>query len=221
MRAKDLVYMCLPIVCCQACSSTPSVKGFQADETLSTLNDRSQPSWADESVPFGVRDGKAFSVGVATLRGSDRPEAGFRIAENNARANFAKTIENRMEFIFQSAEENAGIDSNQAHYIGSEVSRLTSHAMKVEGQYWKRFAQSDEDGTRRIYYKVYSLVTMPEDRLKKAVDDAIAGRVPEKKLSQGFQAKVDQQWDRFVEGKTSEKVADRSPTSSSNAGESQ
>lgn len=212
MRTKDLIYICMPLVCCQACS-TASVKGYQADETLSTLNNRSQPDWADESIPFGVRDGKAYSVGVATLRGDERPEAGFRIAENNARANFAKSIENRMEFVFQNAEENASLDSTQAHYIGSEVSKLTSHSMTLSGQYWRRFAQTNEDGSRKIFYRIYSLVTMPEQDLKKAVDDAINGRVQQKKLSTAFQSKVDQQWDRFVEGKPT--------TVSSNAGESQ
>jgi hypothetical protein len=192
----------------QGCSSAPSVRGYEKDETLSTLNGKDQPDWADESTPFVIRSGKVYSVGVTTLRGEDRPEAGFRIAENNARANFAKTIENRLEFVFQNSEENAGMDSTQARYIGSEVSSITSHSMRTEGHWYKRYAQSQDDGSRRIYYKVYSLVTMPEEDLKKAVNDAISGKVAEHKLSQNFQQKVDAQWDRFVEGKKSEtKVA--------------
>jgi hypothetical protein len=187
--------------------------GYEEDKVLSTLNNKSQPDWADESKPFLIRDGKAFSVGVATLRGSDRPEAGFRIAENNARANIAKQVENRMEFVFQNAEENAGMDSNQAHFIGSEVSRLTSHSITVEGQYWKRYAQSNEDGSRQIFYKVYSLVAMPEAELRKAIASAIAERVPDKKISQSFQSKVDKQWDRFVEGKD---TSARNPASNEN-----
>jgi hypothetical protein len=200
MKRFILTIIPLAMIVFQACSSTPPVKGYQDDETLSTVNNSRQPDWADETKPFVIKSGRVYSVGVTTLRGSDRPEAGGRIAENNARANFAKAIENRMEFVFQNSEENADTDSTQARYIGSEVSSLTSHSMTVEGHWWKRYAQSQEDGSRKIYYKVYSLVAMPENDLRKAIDAAI-NKVGDKKLSQSFQAKVDAQWDRFVEGK--------------------
>ena len=185
--------------------SSPTMKGYEKDETLSTLNDSSQPDWADESHPFVFRAGKAYSLGVTTLRGDERPEAGERISENNARANISKTIEDRMEFIFQNAEENASLDSTQAHYIGSEVSSLTSHSIKLEGNWYKRFAQSQDDGSRRIFYKIYSLVSIPEDDLKRAINDSISGKVAQHKLSDDFQAKVNSQWDRFVEGKSAPK----------------
>jgi hypothetical protein len=200
---KRLILTAIPLVMAlfQACSSTPPVKGYEKDETLSTVNDSRQPDWADETKPFVIRSGKVYSIGVTTLRGSDRPEAGSRIAENNARANFSKAIENRMEFVFQNAEEGTDSDSGaNARFIGSEISSLTSHSMTVEGHWWKRYAQSQEDGSRRIYYKVYSMIAMPESDLKKAIDAAI-NKVGDKKLSQSFQSKVDSQWDRFVEGK--------------------
>lgn len=196
--------MCvLGVILLAGCSST-KINGnvYEKDEVLSTLDGSSQPDWANESKPFYVSSGKAYSVGVTTLYGNERPEAGMRISENNARSNFAKTIENRMEFVFQNSEENAGMDSSQARYIGSEFSSLTSHSMTVEGNWYKRYAQSNDDGSRRIMYKIYSLVSMPESDMKRAVDDAIAGRVQKKALSDSFQAKVDTQWDRFVEGKT-------------------
>lgn len=199
----DRFTVIVPLAMCllQACSST-SMKGFDRDETLSTLNDSSQPDWADESHPFVFRLGKVYSLGVTTLHGDERPEAGMRISENNARSNVAKAIEDRMEFIFQNAEENASLDSTQAHYIGSEVSSLTSHSIRIEGHWYKRFAQSQEDGSRRILYKVYSLVSIPEDDLKRAINDAISGKINKHKLSQDFQGKVNSQWESFVEGKT-------------------
>jgi len=204
-----------------ACSSTPTqtttneVK-FQKDETLSTMNDKSQPEWADEGQPFVIKGGKVFSVGVTTLRGDERPEAGMRISENNARANFSKAIENRMEFIFQGSEENASFDSTQAKWIGSEASNLVSHSMTVGGHWWKRYAQSSEDGSRHIYYKIYSLVTMPESDLKQAIYSAVHKGESQHKLSENFQKQVDGQWDRFVEGKTdTAKADDRHPSKSS------
>lgn len=192
-----------------SCSSNPTIKGYEKDEVLSTSNDRSQPDWADETKPFEIRSGTVYSVGVTTLRGQERPEVGVRIAENNARANIAKTIQNRMEFIFQNSEENASYDSTQAKFIGSEVSTLTSHSLRSEGAFWKRYAQSDEDGSRHIYYKIYSLVTIPEIDLKKAINDALNPRVAEHKLSPTFQDQVNRQWDRFVESKPNQ---ERAPT---------
>ena len=185
------------------CSTNGGVKGFQKDEVLSTLNDSSRPSWADESKPFVVKDGKVMSIGVTYINGNERPEAGSRISENNARANISKVIENRMEFIFQNAEEGTTYDQTAAHFIGSEVSSITSHSMTNEGMWWQRFAQSQEDGSRTIKYKIYSLITMPEGEFHKAVDKAIEGAAKESKLSQSFQKKVDKQWDRFVEGQDS------------------
>lgn len=185
-----------------ACSSKPPVKGYMEDEILSTSNDKSQPSWADETKPFYIEDGKVYSVGLTTLRGDERPEAGMRISENNARANIARAIQNRMEFIFQNAEENSDYDSRQARYIGSEVSSLTSSAITVQGHWYKRYATSDEDGSRRIVYKIYSLVTMPEDELKKAINKAVNHRVVEQKLSPTFQEQVDRHWDKFIEVKS-------------------
>ncbi len=198
-----------------ACSSTPTVnnKKFEKDQVLSTANDKSQPEWADETTPWQIKSSKVYSVGITTLRGDERPEAGARIAENNARANFAKAIENRMEFIFQGSEENASLDSTQAKWIGSEVSSLTSSAMTVEGHWWKRYAQTQEDGSQRIFYKIYSLVTMTEVDLKKAIMAAMNKGSNQHKLSENFQKQVDKQWSRFVDGANTQNSENRNPSS--------
>ncbi len=184
------------------CASAPATKGYEKDQVLSTLGDRSIPDWAEdgEAKPFVIKDGKAFSVGVTTLRGDERPEAGLRIAENNARAHIAKAVENKLEFVFQNSEENASLDSTQARYIGSELSSLTTHSIRVEGAFWKRFAQSQEDGSRHIYYKLYSMVSISESELKQAINEAMNKGVATHKLSEDFSSKVNKQWDRFVEG---------------------
>lgn len=199
-----------------ACSSSPKLANgqkYEKDEVLATANDKSQPDWADDTQPFVIKNGKVYSVGVTTLRGDDRPEAGQRISENAARANFAKAIENRMEFTFQHAEENTSFEGTQAKWIGAEVSSLTSHSMTVEGHWWKRYAQSLEDGSRRIFYKVYSLVTMPESDLKQAIFAAVHKGVDAHKLSDGFDKQVTNQWNRFVEGKSESTTDSRAPSS--------
>lgn len=178
--------------------ASPGVVNYESDVTLSTMNDSKQPTWADEGSPFKIKNGKVYSVGVTEIKGDERTSAGTRIAENNARAHIAKTVENRMEFIFQNAEEGLSYDSSAAKFIGSEISSLTLSDMKLEGTWWKRYAQSQEDGTRTIKYKIYALVVMNENSLKKAINQAIKKGNSKGKLSKEFQEQVDSQWKTFV-----------------------
>jgi hypothetical protein len=183
------------------CSSTPQVNGvrYDKDQVLSTSGDQSEPQWAEdgETKPFIFKDGKFMSVGVATIPGSDRPEAGLRIAENNSRAAFAKGIENKLEYVFQNAEQGTEFDS-ETKFIGSEFSSLKSHSMLVEGHFWKRYTQVQEDGSKRIFYKLYALITMTEPEFKSAIFAAIQKGQNQNKLSPDFQMQVSKQWDHLT-----------------------
>ena len=198
------ITLAMTIVALSACSS-PGVKNYHKDDVLSTANDTSQPDWADETKPFAIKDGKVLSVGVAWIRGDEIPAAGARVAANNARSNIAKAVENRMEFVFQQGSENFLMDSQTAKFIGSEVSRITSSSMREESTWWARVAQSQEDGSRTIRYKIFSLVTMPEADFKVAVQRALDGSNRERRISSEFKTQLSKQWDRFVEGNTDEK----------------
>lgn len=207
MRHITLAIVLLAIL--GACAPKGGIQGFKPDETLSTASDKLQPAWADDTKAFWVKDGTVNSLGIAQIRGDERPEAALRIAENNAKANIARAIETRMEYIFQAAEENATYEATAAKFIGSEVSSLTANSIHLENRWWKRFAQSQEDGSRNIFYKAYALVNMPESEFKKAVFNAINKGVKKHKLSESFQKQVDRQWDRFVEGDQTNKEADQ------------
>ena len=195
---NKLCLVILPIAM-SACASAPQIgsRTIEKDETLSTLNDSSQPSWANEGKPFYVDGQTAYSVGVTTMYGNERPEAGMRIAENTSRANFAKTISNKMEVYFQSAEENGSLGGTSAHYLGSEVSTLTTHSLKVESYWYKRYASTQEDG-RHIYYRIYALTSMPVKDVQAAMDEALSGKVNEHSLSAEFKAKADAQLSRIM-----------------------
>lgn len=196
---KKIYLPILATLALSACSS-PGVKNYQKDDVLSTANETSQPDWADETKPFAIRDGKVLSVGVAWIRGDEIPSAGTRVAANNARSNIAKAVENRMEFVFQQGSENFSMDSQTAKFIGSEVSRTTSSSMREEATWWARVAQSQEDGSRTIRYKIFSLITMPEADFKVAVQRAMSGSNQERKISSEFKDQLSKQWGRFVEG---------------------
>jgi hypothetical protein len=219
MKTSNVLSLFVLTAFLSACSSTPVVNGqkFERDQTLATAGDKAMPEWAElgETQPVRFDHGKVYSVGVTQLRGDERPEAGARIATNNAYANLSKHVENKMEFVLQNSEENTGYDSTSAKFIGSEVSSITGHEFSNEGIWWKRYTQMQEDGSRKIFYRVYSVVTLPENALKAAIHDAINKGKVEHKLSQNFQHQVDRQWSRFVEG---EKVQaeTRNPSNSEN-----
>jgi|GEM_PF-2992391 len=200
----------LVAVSLMGCSHGRGIPKFERDETLSTMNDESKPDWANEGKPFFVKNSMVYSVGVASIRGDERPEAGVRIASSNARANVARAISTRAEYILQVAEEGTAYDGNVAKYIGSEISRITTNQQRDEATWWVRYAQSDENGDRKIRYKIYSLIAMPEDDFKKAMNRTMGDAVAQKKLSPTFQSQVNRQWDRFIEGET---TAPRAPSS--------
>lgn len=205
MMIKKLFIGTIVTVGLAACSSKPVIvngQKFEPDQTISSAGDTSMPEWAElgETQPVRFDHGKVYSVGITQLGGDERPQAGGRIATNNAYANLSKHIENKMKFILQNSEENTSYDSTSAKFIGSEVSSITAHEYLNEGIWWKRYAQTQEDGTRKVFYRVYSVVTLPESSLKAAVYKAINKGQSEHKLSESFQAQTEKQWNRFVEG---------------------
>jgi hypothetical protein len=81
--------------------------------------------------------------------------------------------------------------------------------MVLEGHFWKRYAQMQEDGSKKIFYKLYALTTMTEPEFKQAIFAAIHKGENEHKLSNSFEKQVATQWNRFVEGKTDSSSSDR------------
>lgn len=185
------------------CSSTPKSTTPEAmpDKVLSRINDiSSRPSWLNEERPFDVKDGVVTSLGQTTIPGSDRVEAAYNIADNNAKGAICSAIESRLEVIFQGAEEGTAIDSTQARRISAEACKITTSSIRPGTRYWEKVAMSTDSGERVTRYKVFSTVTMPETDFKRAVMNAIRKQEGKGGLSQDFSKKVDEHWDNFVKG---------------------
>lgn len=185
------------------CSSTPKSTMPEAmpDKVLSRINDMSsRPSWLNEERPFDVNDGVVTSLGQTTIPGSDRVEAAYNIADNNAKGAICSAIESRLEVIFQGAEEGTAIDSTQARRISAEACKITTSSIRPGTRYWERVAMSTDSGERVTRYKVFSTVTMPETDFKRAVMNAIRKQEGKGGLSQDFAKKVDEHWGNFVKG---------------------
>lgn len=207
MKRMLIVSTCLLFV---ACSSLPEKAGLQKpkEEILSRIDGlSSRPEWVNESEPFQVKNGLVSNVGMASVPGDSRIEAAYRVAANNGKAEISKAIEQRLSFVFQNAEEGTSFDATQVRYIGAEASELTSSSFKISKQYWEKVFSVDEHGQTKTFYRVYSLIQMPEPEFKRAIMEA-ADRRKGKGLSKDFKEKVNKHWDQFANAGQREPAAE-------------
>lgn len=200
-NANRLLVLGLMGLAISGCSSKSDVRNSETEEDaivsrIDNLDER--PKYINESEPFRILDGQVISTGMTTIPGSDRVDAAFRIAQNNAKAAIAGAIEQRLEFIFQNAEEGTSFGTTQARYIGAEASKLVTSAIRPHRNYWEKVATTTDSGERITQYKIFSTVTMPEADFKRAVLNAIRNAQGKGNISEAFAKKVDAHWDQFT-----------------------
>lgn len=195
------IVLALALMFLSACASAPKVGVEHAGEEtiLSRMDDaNSRPEWLKEGQPFRIIGGKVHSMGMTVIPASDNLSAAYRIAENNAKAAVATSIEQRLDFVFQNAEEGTAIGANQARYIGAEASKLTTSSLRPAYRYWEKVRVVQENGQPTVQYRVFALVEMPENDFKAAIIDAARRAQGKQGISKDFAKKVDQHWDQFV-----------------------
>jgi hypothetical protein len=151
-----------------------------------------------ESKPFYIDSGKVYSLGSTTIPADHNINAAFRIAENNAKASVAHSIEQKLDFVFQNAEEGTSLGANQARYIGAEASKLTTNSLRLSNHYWEKVSLIQENGQPSIQVRVFSLVEMPENDFKAAIIDSVRKSQGKEGISAEFAKKVDTHWNQFV-----------------------
>lgn len=184
---------------CGTTVKNPTKSEVEPDVIVSRIDDMSsRPDWLKESEPFRFESGKVVSLGSTTIPADQRIEAAMRVAENNAKSGIASAIEQKLEFIFQNAEEGAVMGADQARYIGAEASSLITSSIRTDKRYWEKVASTQDSGERVTRFKVFSMVSMPEADFKKAVLNATRKAEGKVGLSKGFSEKVDKHWDQFT-----------------------
>lgn len=169
------------------------------DIVLSRIdNMTARPAWLKESESFKVEGGNVISLGSTVIPADHRVEAAYRIAENNAKAAIGSAIEQRLESIFQNAEEGTAMDTTQARYIGAEASKLATSSIRLGNRYWEKVSIQQQSGNRIQQVKVFTTVTMPESDFKEAVMESIKKRTGKGGLSKDFAQKVNDHWDKFT-----------------------
>ena len=199
MKKILLIVLAFYMYGCGSAVKNPTKPEIEPDVVISRIDElSSRPDWLKESEPFRFESGKVLSIGTTTIPADQRVEAAMRVAENNAKASIANAIEQKLEFIFQNAEEGAVMGADQARYIGAEASSLITSSVRTDKRYWEKIATTQDSGERVTRYKVFSMVSMPESDFKKAVLNATRKAEGKVGLSKGFAEKVNKHWDQFT-----------------------
>lgn len=205
MNKQQLKLLSLSILL-TACSSqnvsTPKVETNQIEDSekvisrIDSLTER--PSWLKESEIFKIKDGNVVSLGSTSIPGNHRVDAAIRIAINNAKSGLCSAIEQRLDFIFQNAQEGTELDTNSTRFIGAEACKITTSSMMNDKIYWEKVLTTYESGEKKSQYKIFALVVISESEFKKAIIDSINKRSGKKGVSKEFAEKVDKHWDQFI-----------------------
>ena len=179
----------------------------QPDVVISRIDGMSErPSWVRESELMTAKDGNVYFTGLQSVPVDSNAEQAYRSAELNAKAGIAKAIEQKLQVVFQNAEEGYAVDANQARFMGIEATdMIRTSSIRPFKRYWEKIRTTNNDGQRITKLVVFVVVSMPEIDFKKAILDAARRREGKGGISADFAKKVDQQWDNII--------SDRQPSS--------
>jgi len=181
--------------------SSQTMKSDYSEQVLSRIDGLTErPAWFKESESFKIVNGEVVSLGNTSIPADHRLESAIRIAQSNAKAGICNSIEQKLEFIFQNAEEGTTLDANQVRFIGSEVCKLTSSSLKNDKIYWEKVLAFKTNGEKSVEYKVYASVTMSEIELKKAILESLSKRSGKVALSKNFTQTVEKNWEKLTKG---------------------
>lgn len=212
MKIKQIFRVFIISLLIQACSSSPKTgldkvvaDNIGQEKIISRIDDlSSRPSWLQEQTPFRIEGGKVLSMGSTVIPADHNLSAAYRIAENNSKALISHSIEQRLDFVFQNAEEGTSLGANQAQYIGAEASKLTTNSLRPSKRYWEKVAIVGQGGETTVQYRVFALSELPEEDFKKAILDSIRKNQGKQGISTEFAKKVDKHWDNFVNANPNE-----------------
>ena len=207
---SPIVTLAFLLAACSSAPKQPAGAELERDVVVSRIDDlSSRPTWLKESDPVHVSDGFFTSLGETVIPADHRIDAAYRIAENNAKSQIAKAIEQQLDFVFQNAEEGTTMDGSQARYIGGEAANLTASTLRLDKRYWEKVATTQDSGQRITQYRVFVTVTMPEADFKRSVLDAVRKQQGKGGLGADFARKVDQHWDRFTGAANRESASEK------------
>lgn len=188
IKLKQVVIAIGFITIVSGCSSIPGERVLARADRLSEA-----PEWASFTKASFVEDNSVKFIGTHELAGDHRISSGCKIAQNKAKGEIASEISQKLNFVFQHAEEGSEIDLEQTKYIGGEASKLTASAIHYEGCYWERVAIQSGFGSYDVRYRIFAKISIPQKDLLDAIRKASRGQ-----LSESFAKEVANHWDSLV-----------------------
>jgi len=193
-KTTRIFYVLATVLTLSACAMTPK------DEIVGRSDDlSSRPKWANEDKTFTIEKGTVYALGIHEMPvAGKRVQTGRRIAEQNAKVKLASAIEQKLNAMFQNAEEGDEMGAEQARFIGGETTKLVASSIRPANNYWEKVSRViDADGNRDLIYRFFARVQMPEADFKKAIQDAIKRNSGKKGISADFAKKVEEHWDEM------------------------
>jgi hypothetical protein len=151
-----------------SCSSLPK------ESILAQMEDRDRPEWASLEKAITSKDGKLLIVGFSELDADAKISAGYRMADNAARNELSKIINNQFSSIFQNLEEGVTDDGNLSRSYASEVSKTALRELRITKRYWEKVQSFDRDGEKTYRLRIYTLAEIPEAQYKKLIRERLA-----------------------------------------------
>lgn len=219
MKTKAIIFSVVAVVAAGCSSQKPKmgVENAGHEAVVGSLNNDSMPGWVEDAAERTFyKDGdEIVSIGTTTLEGNSRIDAGFRVAEANARANIGRVITNRMEAVTHIAEEGTDFSGVQLRSITAEATKLTASGMKPGHRHYQRVMVTGDDGIPRGELRFWQEIRMSENDYKAAIINAAKRGSTKPGLSQAFGRTVEKHFDTFVssEGEGAKNGEGHSPAS--------
>lgn len=179
---------------CSSVSIIPQEKILARSDGLSET-----PKWASYGVASFSEKGTVSFVGNHEVTVGSSLSMACRVASTKAKNEIANEIQQKLSYVLQHAEEGMSIGGGQTKYIGGEVSKLTTSAVRYDGCYWEQVAIPSGYDSYNFVYRVFSKVSIPKDKLEEAIR-----KVGKSKFSKEFAKQVSDHWEDLVSNEVQE-----------------
>lgn len=146
---------------------------------LETIPDGGQPGWVKDGKEHYIEKGKMYYIAVA--EGYGNLEASKRASFATAQTKVAEQVKNTIGVEFGRSLETGMYEETTGGYLKdvfmSNVNKINVSGIAVESTYTEKIQEQKGDESK-VYYRTYSLVSIPEttykELVKKAFDDTSA-----------------------------------------------
>lgn len=181
MKKTLFLSVSLAFLVLAGCASTGKVSNSDQVKitVLETIPRGDQPDWVKNGKDFFQEKSKMFYVAVA--EGFGNLEASKRASFASAQTKVAEQVKNTIGVEFGRSLETGMYEETTGGYLKdvfmSNVNKVNVSGIVVESTYTEKIQEQKGDESK-VYYRTYSLVSIPEatykDLVKKAFDDTSA-----------------------------------------------